>query len=569
MASLTITITFKSIFVMKTLRLLVFLILSTMHAAYGQVQILPESIDIDPCDLAPCFPLNIQKLTRTMRVNGFGHIQLRNAFGENAVDYWQIGARDDGTFDLAYGDPGSGTGVVDSDAALVSFTQGGDMSLVQPSSRINFFSTSGQEATLKYNPSTFELENNTSDGDITLDAADEIKLATGAGSPTRVLIEEDGDVGIGTSGPVDAKLEIRSNSSAEEPHLELYETESNDFARLKFRSLPTSTNRFVIASNPGSGGLMNFFFSDGTVNSNAMSIDGPNQRVGINKTTPEAFLHIRQEGGGRALTIENNGDDNDYWSFEVGTNDLNLYYDADGSGIGNPTLHGRFNAATLGSYTSSDRRLKNDIETLPVGTLQKVLQLNPASYYYNHDRERTKRAFGFIAQEVEEILPELILHPENGEGTLALNYDDFTPLLTKAIQEQQKLIEEKDQRIIELENRLAEMEDLVNRLAEHVDLPEQGENETILLSDAELFQNEPNPFDGRTLIRYRIPDNVRQATLRITNAQGQVIRDLRLEERGAGQVELNTQTLSTGAYQYSLILDGRLLDTKRMILTKN
>ena len=547
---------------MQRILLLLVFVGTFFSQSSGQVLISPDSLSIRNNSFGD-FVFNFRENTnrRRYRINYFAHSLWHNSAVDNMAsnEYWHLGARNSGIFDLAFG-PLNEDNFVDTDNSVVTFSQNGDISLVRPSPRINFYSTNGNEATLKYNAFTFELENNQSGGDITLDADDEINLATGPGSPTRVLIEDDGDVGIGTSGPVSAKLEVRNNSSSNDPQLILYETENDDFTRFQFRSLPNSTNRFTIASNPGSGGLMNFFYRDDVVASNAMSIDGPNQRVGINKTSPEAFLHVRQEGDGYALAIENNGDGNDIWSFEIGINDLFLEHDGIDAGF--------FNDAN-GAYTAtSDRRLKNTIEPLSSPVLNKVMDLRPVSYYFNHDLQKEKPTFGFIAQEVQEVEP-LWVTPREDEY-LGINYDEFIPVLTKAIQEQQDLIQEqqdiitaKEERIRDLANRLAEMESLVNRLAEHVALPQ--ETNTITLTDAELFQNEPNPFDGRTLIRYHIPDQVQQAVLRITNAKGQVVRGIRVEERGTGQVELAAEVLSTGAYQYSLILDGRMVDTKRMI----
>lgn len=536
--------------------LLLFVFVGTFFfQSSGQVLISPDSLSIRNNSFGD-FVFNFRENTnrRRYRINYFAHSLWHNSAVDNMAsnEYWHLGARNSGLFDLAFG-PLNEDNFVDTDNSVVTFSQDGDISLVRPSPRINFYSTNGNEATLKYNSITFELENNQSGGDITLDADDEINLATGPGSPTRVLIEDDGDVGIGTSGPVSAKLEIRNNSTSDDPQLILYETESNDFTRFQFRSLPNSTNRFTIASNPGSGGLMNFFYRDDTVASNAMSIDGPNQRVGINKTSPEAFLHVRQEGAGAALAIENNGNGNDIWTFEISTDDLLLDYDGN--------LAGFFNSANGAYIATSDRRLKNTIEPLSSPVLPKVMDLRPVSYYFNHDLQKEKPTFGFIAQEVQAVEPLWVTPRE--DDYLGINYDEFIPVLTKAIQEQQGIITAKEERIRDLENRLAEMENLVDRLAEHVALPQ--ETNTITLTDAELFQNEPNPFDGRTLIRYHIPDQVQQAVLRITNAKGQVVRDIRVEERGTGQVELAAGVLSTGAYQYSLILDGRMVDTKRMI----
>lgn len=101
--------------------------------------------------------------------------------------------------------------------------------------------------------------------------------------------------------------------------------------------------------------------------------------------------------------------------------------------------------------TASDRRMKENIRQLSSG-LSTVLALNPVSYKYKNDQfeslsGRPNRQLGFIAQEVEEIMPNLVSTSSdtdiNGHAidAKALNYVQLIPVLTKAIQEQQAIID--------------------------------------------------------------------------------------------------------------------------------
>ena len=99
----------------------------------------------------------------------------------------------------------------------------------------------------------------------------------------------------------------------------------------------------------------------------------------------------------------------------------------------------------------SDRRSKKNIKSVGL-QLDNVLKLNPVSFIYKaDDLDRTK--FGLIAQEVQEIYPELVKTKETVKlkDSLSLNYQGVTPMLIKAIQEQQELIEKLSARIDELE----------------------------------------------------------------------------------------------------------------------
>lgn len=85
----------------------------------------------------------------------------------------------------------------------------------------------------------------------------------------------------------------------------------------------------------------------------------------------------------------------------------------------------------------SDARLKKDIKDARYG-LQEILKLRPVTYELkDHPEDGTH--VGFIAQEVQPIVPEVV-HAGSG-GMLSLTYSDLIPVMAKAIQEQQKVIQ--------------------------------------------------------------------------------------------------------------------------------
>ena len=87
--------------------------------------------------------------------------------------------------------------------------------------------------------------------------------------------------------------------------------------------------------------------------------------------------------------------------------------------------------------TSSDYRLKENIEPLANG-LQRLLQLNPVQFDWKSDKTSSE---GFIAHEVQEIFSDAISGEKDGEQTQGMDYGRITPLLVKAIQEQQTQID--------------------------------------------------------------------------------------------------------------------------------
>jgi len=79
----------------------------------------------------------------------------------------------------------------------------------------------------------------------------------------------------------------------------------------------------------------------------------------------------------------------------------------------------------------SDIRLKKDI--LPfVGSLRKIMALNPVEFIFKKDKE-AKKHIGLIAQEVEPILPELV--KKDDDGIMSISYNELIPVLIGAIQE--------------------------------------------------------------------------------------------------------------------------------------
>ena len=103
-------------------------------------------------------------------------------------------------------------------------------------------------------------------------------------------------------------------------------------------------------------------------------------------------------------------------------------------------------------YTMSDARLKNNVLPMQAG-LDEVMKLRTVSYDYKRnleDSEYPGHATGFIAQEVQEVLPELISVVPGKDSLLAINASGMIPVLVKAIQElkaENKILSAKLERI--------------------------------------------------------------------------------------------------------------------------
>jgi hypothetical protein len=90
------------------------------------------------------------------------------------------------------------------------------------------------------------------------------------------------------------------------------------------------------------------------------------------------------------------------------------------------------------------------------------------------------------------------------------------------------------------------------------------ENSTTIL----LEQNVPNPFAESTTIHYFIPENIKYAQLIFSDNFGRSIKTMDIEAAGAGTVKVYASNLSQGTYTYSLVVDGKVVETKKMICVK-
>jgi len=174
---------------------------------------------------------------------------------------------------------------------------------------------------------------------------------------------------------------------------------------------------------------------------------------------------------------------------------------------------------------------------------------------------------GFIAQDVEKAAQSVgydfsgVDAPENGKGAYGLRYAEFVVPLVKAVQELSEQNARLQEQIDELKKNNASLRSAAN------------ETETIgiantTIGQCKLYQNAPNPFTQNTQIRFYIPDEIKTALLCIYNLQGSQIKQIVVTGRGEGSQWISGSELSAGIYLYALIVDGKEVDTKRMILTK-
>ena len=237
-----------------------------------------------------------------------------------------------------------------------------------------------------------------------------------------------------------------------------------------------------------------------------------------------------------------------------------------------------------GVLLTSDERYKEDIRDME-GSLEKLAELRSVTYHYKYrpfpetglvapneevmkfykDFEDeyaasetarcSKLRYGFLAQELEQVLPDVV---ETGlDGMKSVDYIALIPILVDAVNE--------------LSARNAELERMMG-LTDVNYAPRQepsGIYDTLTDKTAEVLgQNDPNPFSNDTKISYNLPDGTQQAAIYIYDLQGKQVEQLPVTDMGAGSVTLLGGNLQAGMYIYSLIADGKELASKKMILTQ-
>jgi len=218
----------------------------------------------------------------------------------------------------------------------------------------------------------------------------------------------------------------------------------------------------------------------------------------------------------------------------------------------------------------SDSSLKENITTIP-NALDILAQLQPRTFNFKTSQYTDMNLplgtqFGLVAQEVEQILPEII---ENDTRPLqvdsvgniimqqinykGINYVALIPILIKGMQEQQAQIDSLTNQNLRMSNNNSSSSAPVQK------------DVTLSNKKIVLDQNSPNPFKDQTTITYEIKTDFSNAMIIFTDMKGQVIKEVPVTEKGKGQLNVYASDLTNGIYTYTIVVDGITIDTKKMI----
>ncbi|MDD4973675.1 MAG: tail fiber domain-containing protein [Bacteriovorax sp.] len=214
----------------------------------------------------------------------------------------------------------------------------------------------------------------------------------------------------------------------------------------------TTASGSAPANGYGNSGLkITSYALTGIAPAGVLTIAYENKKILKGSTGPTSvskIINVYIEGAPGAITKcrSLSTSTTDIWSRGTGSA---IYYNGGNIGIGltipttrlhvggNLQVDGTINAT--GTITSaSDKRLKKDFTSLE-GSLEKILSLRGVGFSWRDKNFGKGRQVGFIAQEVEEIYPELV--HTNSKGIKSIAYQNLVAPLVEAIRDQQIQIE--------------------------------------------------------------------------------------------------------------------------------
>lgn len=276
---------------------------------------------------------------------------------------------------------------------------------------------------------------------------------------------------------------------------------------------------------------------------------------------------------------------------------------------GSTNYAGYFNGdvfCTTGNYLPSDINLKENIDTIRnADSLLNLLKPVYFTFKQTGDATRfnftTNQQMGLLAQEVESVLPNIVkeaTHPAlcDTTGTIispaytfkTVDYQKIIPLLIAGYKGQQAKIDSlKRENSVQdsintylnsrdsiFEYRLDQLESALNACCNSHSMQQNNNSnhssaqQDVNLKDGQtvvLQQNLPNPFAEQTTINYFLPTDVVKAQMLFYNTQGKLIQSVDLNDRGECSLNVFAQDLSNGIYTYTIVVDGKIFETKKMV----
>lgn len=289
---------------------------------------------------------------------------------------------------------------------------------------------------------------------------------------------------------------------------------------------------------------------------------------------PPCEAYVQGSAFGFGLCVEHLNTNT--WSYGISTNlinDSNTSYNLTVGSSSTPIFYvsGKGWIYCNGVYYTSDSSLKKDIVKIP-SALAKINKLSGYTYHFKQTKldkgpdsgkqfvPDTAMHMGVMAQEVEKVAPYMVKEVRNGKK--AVDYLQLIPLLLQGTKELNDKINQQADELALLKSRYDKLNlslDSANNLT--------GVGKTSSpTAEYILGQNAPNPFNTETRISYQLKANYSSAVIYVFDLQGSFKKSYTLTSPD-GSITIKASELNAGMYLYSLVVDGKEIAEKKMLLT--
>lgn len=237
--------------------------------------------------------------------------------------------------------------------------------------------------------------------------------------------------------------------------------------------------------------------------------------------------------------------------------------------------------STIGWTSPSDLNLKDNVEDIENAT--EILSAITTAHY-NFRTEQYPQLnlpegnhYGVISQQLEEVLPNLVKEvtcpaKQDTLGNIiseavtfkGVNYTELIPILIAGFKEQQTQIQSLQEQINGCCAAGGVSPDAPGMT---LGTPDNEQSVTLTNTDkAMLGFASPNPNKGEVYVDYYIPTSEPGiCEMLFTDATGRPVQTVRIGSKGNGRLNIDTTSLAAGQYQYTLIVDGNIIATRKII----
>ena len=223
-------------------------------------------------------------------------------------------------------------------------------------------------------------------------------------------------------------------------------------------------------------------------------------------------------------------------SYNYKLSEINKYREPDGS--------------KFSQDLSTQKNTNSDLSTNAALTEKEIQdKLYQSEIERKEAEEASRKRIGFLAQDVEKVLPELVRTDEN--GIKSIDYTGFIPLIVESLKEMQQTIQDQQNEIENLRNLLPEGTKSMLRST--------STNNINVVEGAKLYNR------AGTSVSYILPSAFSNAYLQVFDIAGRILKKITLTTPN-DIVEINPSEIGLGTFIYVLYVDGQKADTLKKII---